>query len=270
MASRRSSKWVAQQSRRQLLSGCPRCIFCGGVNSANTVEHCPPRHFFEARKFPQGFIFACCKKCNNSTSDHDQIFAVFAGLRMSPSSWEWRQKVQKLRRHLGGSTWSELSEEMSISRIDEYFMAMREGKSSIEELVGSLKVVRLPRIVEESFRAVGAKLYKGVYYNENGRIFPQGGKMWVQIVPNYSMLFDPSCRLQEVVRRIPGLVIPVVAQSRDLSDQFKIRVAMAEDASIGHVVAFFCESVALSIWGFADPSLASQCGFSDQDPDLCA
>jgi hypothetical protein len=255
MANRKSSKWKAQQSRQNLLAESPLCIFCGGSQPATTQEHCPPRHFFENRRFPQGFVFASCKTCNRGTSDFDQIFSVFAGIKMSPSSTEWRSKVDGLRRHLRHEQWKILAEEMEISSRDQHFMAMRLGKASLDEVVGNLKVIRLPKVVEKSFKIVGEKLLRGIYSNVTGSIFPLEGATAVLIHPNYDILFSESQPLQNIAQRIPGVTLPTVAQSRDLSDQFKIRYAIAEDASIINMIAFFSDSVALNLWGFANPDL---------------
>lgn len=139
-------------------------------------------------------------------------------------------------------------------------MAMRLGKAGLEEVIGNLKVIRLPKIVENSFRAVGTKLLKGVYYNETGLIFPSSGVTAALIHPNYDILFAESQPLQQIAQRIPGVTLPVVAQSKDLSNQFKIRFAISEDASVINLIAFFGDSVALNLWGFADPDLISKHG----------
>lgn len=179
---------------------------------------------------------------------------------MSPSSAEWRSKVNGLRRHLRHEQWKTLADEMEISSKDQHFMAMRLGKASLDEVVGNLKVIRLPKVVEESFKTVGGKLLKGIYYNVTGSIFPSEGATAILIHPNYDILFSESQPLQNIAQRIPGVILPTVAQSRDLSDQFKIRYAIAEDASVINLIAFFCDSVALNIWGFANPDLVAQHG----------
>ncbi len=179
---------------------------------------------------------------------------------MTPSSDGWRSKVNGLRRHLGREQWEALVEEMEINARDKHFMAMRLGKASLEEVLGNLKVIRLPKIAEDSFRTVGRKLLKGVYYNETGSIFPSNGVTAALVHPNYDILFDDLRPLQQIAESIPGVVLPVVAQSKDLSNQFKIRFAISEDASVINLIAFFGDSVALNVWGFADPDLISEHG----------
>jgi hypothetical protein len=174
---------------------------------------------------------------------------------MTASSTEWRSKVDKLRRHLRHEAWEGLVEEMEIGFRDRQFMAMKAGRPGLEDMIGDLKVIRVPKVVEQSFRAVGKKLLKGVFYKETGQIFPAEGELVVHLYPNYDILFSESQSLQFIAQRIPGATLPVTAQSRDLSSQFKIRLSIAEDASIINVIAFFSDCVALGIWGFADPGL---------------
>lgn len=181
---------------------------------------------------------------------------------MTPSGEEWKRKVNKLRAHMKYGEWVNLIEEMRISRVDQYFMAMKQGRSSPEELLGSLKIIKMPKAAERSFVAVGEKLFKGVYYKETGLVFPMAGAVRVRIVPNYDILFDPGCEVLDVASRVPGAVLPVEAQSKDLSDQFKIRVSISPNGEIGNIIAFFCEALALSVWGIADSALIEECGFA--------
>ena len=117
-------------------------------------------------------------------------------------------------------------------------MAMKVGRLSLKDIIGDLKVIQVPKIAEQSFRAVGEKLLKGVFYKETGQIFPAEGALVVHIYPNYDILYSESQSLQLIAQRIPGATLPVTAQSRDLSSQSKIRLAIAEDASIINVIAF--------------------------------
>lgn len=55
----------------------PYCCFCGGSVGAETVEHAPPRVLFRDKKRLKGLEFPACKRCNNGTSDLDQVAALF-------------------------------------------------------------------------------------------------------------------------------------------------------------------------------------------------
>ena len=69
-------------NRERFLASNPICVFCGGVNPATTVEHCPPRALFQHKHWPEGFDFAACEACNHGTGDQDAIVAMLA--RMDP------------------------------------------------------------------------------------------------------------------------------------------------------------------------------------------
>lgn len=254
MASRRALKWQKQVSRKNLLETCPFCVFCGGMQPATTQEHCPPRHFFKDKKSPQGFVFSACSRCNKGSSDHDQIFSVFAGVRLVPADPCWGDKVDKLKRHMG-SKWDQLENEMMIDSREKYFMAMRYGKSCLEELIGHYKVLRLPRLVIDSCRTVAVKLVKGIYYKETGRIFPADGAVGVQVYPNYEIMFRENKFLEEVATRLPSVSPYVHAQGADISDQFKLRFTITDDNNMMNLIATFCDSLTICAFAFSDASL---------------
>lgn len=72
----------ATRHRQAFLKVNPLCIFCGGVESATTIEHCPPRALFQFRQWPEGFEFPACGNCNGNTSNDDLLLAMLA--RMNP------------------------------------------------------------------------------------------------------------------------------------------------------------------------------------------
>ena len=75
------------------------CYFCG--NTANTIDHVPPRACFPDGYAPEGFEFPACEACNQGTKKQDQIFGLYSmlldfdGSKMrSPEDLE---KMSKLR-----------------------------------------------------------------------------------------------------------------------------------------------------------------------------
>ena len=52
------------------------CVFCGGTVPATTIEHAPPRVMFIKKLRPKGHEFPACNRCNNGSSQQDQVAAL--------------------------------------------------------------------------------------------------------------------------------------------------------------------------------------------------
>jgi hypothetical protein len=59
---------VARGAMKQaLLKKWRFCVFCGGTETATTIEHCPPRMMFRGKQRPNDLVFSSCKCCNSGT-----------------------------------------------------------------------------------------------------------------------------------------------------------------------------------------------------------
>lgn len=63
---------------RQFLVEHPWCCFCGGSVPATTIEHAPPIVFFINKQRPPTHEFPSCYRCNNGSSQLDQVAALAA------------------------------------------------------------------------------------------------------------------------------------------------------------------------------------------------
>src|SRR5260370_26262593 len=68
----------ATRYRKAFLLAHPVCAFCGDVTPSTTIEHCPPRAMFQNRRWPEGFEFPACDRCNGGTRDDDLLIAMLA------------------------------------------------------------------------------------------------------------------------------------------------------------------------------------------------
>ena len=79
----------------KVLQRCQRCIYCGGLNLASTIDHMPPRVFFRLSQRPKGLEFPACIDCNRGTSKADLVAAFFArsfpGISNQAEALEWEQ-----------------------------------------------------------------------------------------------------------------------------------------------------------------------------------
>lgn len=54
----------------------PFCCFCGGTTPTETVEHAPPKAFFKDKNRLKGLEFPACRRCNNGSSQLDQVASL--------------------------------------------------------------------------------------------------------------------------------------------------------------------------------------------------
>ncbi len=94
-----SSVGEAKSKRRRhaaVLTAHPWCIYCGGINPADTIEHMPPIAMFDDNQRPKGLEFSACQDCNNGTRLSDTVASLLA--RSYPDA----SKPDDLERLLGG------------------------------------------------------------------------------------------------------------------------------------------------------------------------
>lgn len=76
----------------------PWCCFCGGSVAAATVEHAPPKVFFINKQRLPTHEFPACLRCNNGSSQSDQLVAFVALTMAGAISRVDNQYLMKLAR----------------------------------------------------------------------------------------------------------------------------------------------------------------------------
>jgi hypothetical protein len=196
------------------------CIFCGGETPAPTTEHCPPRSLFLDRRWPEGFSFPACHKCNNGTADDDQIFSVLAlAGELENSSLRSDQAEKAL----------EGFSKKDPNLFDRMFeQTSRQGRRYARELGISpakgqtYRDLPLLTITEEVHRSVGVvagKLTKAIYFRHQSRIFPKKGGILFHWSTNADKLAGRKVAL-EAFGNIKGEQPLLVRDSKKLNDQF--------------------------------------------------
>ncbi len=56
----------------------PRCCLCAEGNPTESIEHAPPKVMFWHKHRPKGFEVPACKRCNENSSNADQLAAFIA------------------------------------------------------------------------------------------------------------------------------------------------------------------------------------------------
>src|SRR5262249_61418480 len=102
-----------RKSKQVLLKESPFCIFCGGNESATTIEHCPPRMMFRGKQRPHDLVFPSCERCNSGTSRSDLVASLLG--RVYPDGTDMdAADMQKVLQALSNNM-PELLQEMMLS-----------------------------------------------------------------------------------------------------------------------------------------------------------
>lgn len=67
-----------KQKTKLFLTEHPNCCLCGGKKPAENIEHAPPRVLFLDKHRPKGHEVPACRRCNNGSSQIDQLVAMYA------------------------------------------------------------------------------------------------------------------------------------------------------------------------------------------------
>jgi len=91
------------------------CIYCGGTQPADTIEHMPPVMMFIRKQRPKGLEFPSCRECNNGTSKSDLVASLLGRLSVEPAADVEAAEFKKLLCSVRNNV-PRLLEEMHISR----------------------------------------------------------------------------------------------------------------------------------------------------------
>jgi len=68
----------AKNRLAKMIAAHPYCCLCGGKTPTESIEHAPPKIMFWEKLRPKGMEVPACKRCNNETSEIDQLAAFYA------------------------------------------------------------------------------------------------------------------------------------------------------------------------------------------------
>src|SRR5438309_3008238 len=74
----------------------PICCFCGGAARAETIDHVPPRTLFRDRRWPEGFIFPACNRCNDVTRKDELLVAMLGRMFPDAEKVEHKKEITSL------------------------------------------------------------------------------------------------------------------------------------------------------------------------------
>lgn len=236
-------KKAKQHNRERLLRENPNCIYCG--RGAETEDHCPPRCFFEERKWPESYSFAACHACNQGARADEQVLAVLIRGTTSNSSANALQEWKRLYDAVRNNNPDILTErKLSRSRRDvRHTMRDSFGTPGDRMRREGWGPVCIGPLTQSAINRFTIKLGKALYYRHNKEILDG-----IVYSCHLNTLNDPSpvASLLSFKDLSPWVAITERGK-KPLSDQFIYRFLSHEALGGVHAIVRFTDQFIFSI-----------------------
>lgn len=244
---------MAQIRRKQFFATNPTCIFCGGEVPATTIEHCPPKAMFDQKRWPEGYEFSACAKCNNGSSDQDLIISWMARIDHTDLSAEGdlqtagllkavHRQHPKLMRQL-------LPTAVEAKRTNrELGITPAPGQTHAET-----GVVNITPEMKEAVHTFSKKLAKGVYYLHTQNIFPADGCLMLGWFTNVEFVRKSGFIPFHVLNDIAGETPAIERSGKSLDNRFRYKLSVTEDSKLCALQAMFGNAFGLIVFGCTHP-----------------
>jgi hypothetical protein len=159
-----------RRAHAAILEKFPWCIYCGGANLADTIEHMPPIQMFYQRQRPKGLEFPACKKCNHGTRHSDLVASLMGRIYPDAGTDSAKEEIKKILSAVGNNV-PGLLQEMQIGR-----GGQKIARSQIPNMPPGAAVLRANGpILERHMRIFGAKLGFALHYEAHRTPVPLEG-----------------------------------------------------------------------------------------------
>jgi len=229
---------------QRFLERNPICIFCGGTQPAEDEDHVPPRTLFWDRKWPEGYSFGACRKCNNSSSNDDYIVGLLAKMGPQSLNIDRKRQLQVLI--------NKLTHKKRALAIQMLNMSASEKKRKAKEIglaPGSngtyhdAPLLFLPKEFEAGMKTFATKLTKALHYKHTGTVVPADAGIRFYWETNVNLLEGKSIANSDYLGNLIECP-PLVRESVRLNDQFNYRFRISDDGKIGIYFCHFGNSMA--------------------------
>lgn len=241
---------------KKFLSAHPICCFCGGVEPAEEQDHLPPRSVFDNKKWPEGYIFPACKKCNRGSSKDDTIFALVA--RIYPVAEESEDVFSETEKLIKAyiENYPDEASNIFLSANQKRGLAKKHNLPlGIGESYGELPVVKVPDSWIKSVDVVSIKLIKALHYKHAKKIIPCDAGIKTRWWTNAQY---QSGTFPKELTELMGGHIPLKRDNVNLNSQFSYNYKISEDGRIGMYCIYFRLSFcSVGLVSF-DPSLLNK------------
>ncbi len=210
----------AKNRLSKMIAAHPYCCLCGGKTPTESIEHAPPKIMFWEKHRPQGMEVPACKRCNNGTSEIDQLAAFYA-LTQSDRS------INGL-----GNTEEDYFDKVSrgcLSNIPDMKDIFKLGPN-VDENYGKI-IFDDQKLFVEKLNPWAAKQSLAHWFTlTHGKIFPPQGLVTVRWLTNVELLTnDPLLNLIKKLPSLQGLEMGKWA----VHDQFFVHYSLNLKKNIG-------------------------------------
>lgn len=247
---------IKEASAREIaFAKTDRCVFCGGLVQATTVDHCPPRAIFSDRKWPEGYVFPACLSCNAGSKTDENWVALLTRLHPGaddePASS--RAELERLARPLL-KPWVLKSMQISANRKRE--LARRASLTPEPgQAFADLPLVSIPEPAQRAVPVFAEKLAKALHFMHSGRIVPAEASMQHRWFTNFNQM---EGTIPQDIFTVPPGFASLRRTAVDLSDQFNYRYAMAETGDLSVFTVWFRFSFCINIALAFDPAVMNR------------
>lgn len=216
----------ARMRKLRIQQGNHKCIFCGGLTKAETVDHVPPKVLFREKIWPEGFEFPACLSCNSKTSDNDLIVGVMA--RMTRDGDNLTGLLKNLKKQK-----PKLLPQMVK-------MSASEARRSVKQL-GLVKpagltyrevgVVNITDDMRIAVKTLASKLSKAIYFLMTEQIFPSNGGILFYWFTNAQLHQHGYIYALDALAHFRYQTKELKRANSSLRDQFDYRYSVTDDAN---------------------------------------
>lgn len=231
------------------------CIFCGGLEMATTVDHCPPRAIFSERKWPEGYVFPACMRCNSGSKESENWIALLSCMHGLDAAETPRIAGEFMR--IGRSLLKPaILKEMLLSSSAKRQLTRKIG-ADLEpgQTFSEFPLVRVPSAATAAVPVFAAKLAKALHFMHTDRVVPNEAAIEHRWFTNYN---SAEGKVPEEIFTVPTGAPALRRGKVDLGGQFNYRFGVANNGELSMFTIWFRSSFCMVVMITFDPALMEQ------------
>ena len=217
-------------NRDKILGDNSYCIYCGGVNPANTLDHMPPRCIFRFKHRPIGFEYPSCEQCQSDTRKSEHLVGLFARMYPDAQTNEERKETADYIRGIKNN-FPDIVQWLLISREDEIL----ERRNYDVNIPGRLISLGHPNVINHLTR-YAVKLTISLHFEETKRVLDHKTNIIAGFFTNAEAM---SGKIPDMARFGLSSAKTIRQGRKNVSGQFDYHSISSEDGALGIYYSYF-------------------------------